>query len=404
MNPLLAQLHPYPFEKLSALFAGIHPPENVAPINLSIGEPKHPAPHLISAALQKHINGINQYPNTQGLLSLRSTICQWLNKRFHLMDNMLDPNLHVLPVNGTREALFAIAQTVIDDSKPNASVIMPNPFYQIYEGATLLAGATPVYLPADADKNFLPDFLAVSDETWANCQLLYVCSPANPQGSVISRETWLHLINKSDEHHFVIVSDECYSELYQDEKYPPLGLLQICAEQQRIDMKNCLVFHSLSKRSNVPGLRSGFVAGDADLIATFLRYRTYHGSAMPLHVQQASIAAWSDEKHVKDNRAVYRAKFQAVADILKDTIHNLRIPQASFYLWLPTPTQDDVAFAKHLLTYHHLTVLPGSLLSRTIDGLNPGVGYVRIALVAPLTECIEAAKRLREAYREFEQN
>lgn len=404
MNPDLTKLHPYPFEKLRALFAGITPPESMRPINLSIGEPKHPAPHLITAALEKNIAGVSQYPTTKGLLSLRQTIATWLAQRFHLPEGMMDSDKHILPVNGTREALFAIAQTIIDGSKGNATVIMPNPFYQIYEGAALLAGATPVYLAAGSDTNFFPDFFAVDDAVWQNCQLLYVCSPANPQGSIIDRATWSHLLKKSDEHGFVIASDECYSELYQDEENPPVGLLQACAEQGRIDMKNCLVFHSLSKRSNVPGMRSGFVAGDAALIEPFLLYRTYHGSAMPVQVQHASIAAWSDEKHVKDNRAVYRAKFSAVADILKDTVTNLRIPPASFYIWLPTPTQDDVAFAKHLLAYHHVTVLPGSLLSREVDGNNPATGYIRIALVAPLTECIEAAKRIREAYREYEQS
>jgi len=404
MNPDLAKLHPYPFEKLRALFAGITPPESLRAINLSIGEPKHPAPHLITAALEKNLTGISQYPTSKGLLTLRQTIADWLTRRFNLPEGMMDSERHILPVNGTREALFAIAQTLIDASKTNATVVMPNPFYQIYEGAALLAGATPVYLAAGADTNFFPDFFTVSDAIWQNCQLLYVCSPANPQGSIIDRETWLHLLKKSDEFGFVIASDECYSELYQDEKNPPLGLLQVCSEQGRTDMKNCLVFHSLSKRSNVPGMRSGFVAGDSALIEPFLLYRTYHGSAMPVQVQHASIAAWSDEKHVKDNRAVYRAKFAAVADILKDTISQLRIPPASFYLWLPTPTQDDVAFAKHLLAYHHVMVLPGSLLSREVDGKNPATGYIRVALVAPLTECIEAAKRIREAYREYEQS
>jgi N-succinyldiaminopimelate aminotransferase len=404
MNPDLSKLSPYPFEKLRALFAGITPPESMRLINLSIGEPKHPAPHLITASLEKNISGVSQYPTSKGLLTLRQTIATWLNRRFSLPEGMIDEEKHILPVNGTREALFAIAQTVIDACKGEATVIMPNPFYQIYEGATLLAGGTPIYLAAGADTNFFPDFFSVSDALWKNCQLLYVCSPANPQGSTITRETWQHLLKKSDEHGFIIAADECYSELYQDEKNPPIGLLQVCAEQERKTMKNCLVFHSLSKRSNVPGMRSGFVAGDDVLIESFLLYRTYHGSAMPIQVQHASIAAWSDEKHVKDNRAVYRAKFAAVADILKDSIANLRIPPASFYLWLPTPTQDDVAFSKHLLAYHHVMVLPGSLLAREVDGSNPATGYIRVALVAPLTECIEAAKRIREAYREYEQN
>lgn len=403
MNPRLTRLHPYPFEKLRAIFADINPPECLHLINLSIGEPKHPAPHLITAALTQHITGVSIYPTSKGLLALRQTIADWLTQRFMLTSGMVDAEQHILPVNGTREALFAIAQTVIDNTKPDATVIMPNPFYQIYEGAALLAGATPIYLAAGSDNHFLPNFHAVRNETWANCQLLYVCSPANPQGSIIARETWQYLLQKSDEYGFVIASDECYSEIYQDEKHPPIGLLQVCSEQNRFDMKNCLVFHSLSKRSNVPGMRSGFVAGDAQLIERFLLYRTYHGSAMPVQVQHASIAAWSDERHVKDNRAVYRAKFAAVADILKDTIHNLRIPVASFYLWLPTPTQDDIAFTKHLQAYHNVTVLPGSLLSREVDGHNPAAGYIRIALVAPLTECVEAAKRIREAYREYEQ-
>jgi N-succinyldiaminopimelate aminotransferase len=380
------------------------PPSHLSSINLSIGEPKHPAPHLITAALQKHLTEINRYPTTQGLLTLRQAIRDWLTKRFNLIDDMLDADRHILPVNGTREALFAIAQTVIDPHQDNATVIMPNPFYQIYEGAALLAGATPVYLPATADTNFIPDYTLVTETQWQACQLLYVCSPANPQGSVMPRETWLYLLEKADQYDFVIASDECYSELYQDEHNPPVGLLQICAEQQRIDMNRCLVFHSLSKRSNVPGMRSGFVAGDAKIIEAFLLYRTYHGSSMPLQAQHASIAAWKDEKHVKDNRAVYRAKFQAVTEILADTIPNITIPSASFYLWLKTPTQDDIAFAQHLFHYHHITVLPGRLLAREVDGQQAGAGYIRIALVAPLTECIEAAQRIRQAYREYERN
>lgn len=402
MNPRLQHLHPYPFEKLRALFAGTTPPEHLRPVNLSIGEPKHAAPQLVLNALDKAISGVSTYPTTKGLPALRLAITNWLTQRFTLPSDMLDAECHVLPVNGTREALFAIAQALIDPTQPRASVLMPNPFYQIYEGAAILAGAHPVYLPATADNNFFPDFTQVSDETWQSCQLLYVCSPANPQGSIIDRDTWRHLLNKADEFGFVIASDECYSELYQDEQSPPLGLLQVCAELERHDMRNCLVFHSLSKRSNVPGLRSGFVAGDARLIEQFLLYRTYHGSAMPVQVQQASIAAWQDEKHVADNRAIYRAKFAAVADILRAQLPNIRIPPASFYLWLPTPTQDDAVFARHLHAYHNVTVLPGSFLSREINGTNPGQGYIRVALVAPLSDCVEAAHRLAQAYREYE--
>ena len=306
----------------------------------------------------------------------------------------------MVPVNGTREAIFALVQAVVDAGKP-ATVVSPNPFYQIYEGAAFLAGATPVYLPCDGGNGFIPDFDAVPESVWKNCQILFLCSPGNPSGAVIPRETLVKVIELADQHDFLIASDECYSELYPDEANPPEGLLQTCAAIGRHNFERCVVFHSLSKRSNLPGLRSGFVAGDAEVLAGYLKYRTYHGCAMPIHNQLASIAAWSDEDHVRENRAAYRAKFEAVVPILREVM-NVDFPDAGFYLWPETP-MDDETFARELSARQNVHVLPGRYLSRTVNGHNPGENRVRMALVAPLEECVEAAKRIVEFVKGFKQ-
>jgi len=392
MNPDLDKLQPYPFEKLNALKAGTKTPDKPH-IALSIGEPKHATPGLIAAALQRQLDtGLASYPLTRGLPELRAAICDWLSRRFGLPAGSLDPEQHALPVNGTREALFAFAQAVIDRDRP-ALVVTPNPFYQIYEGAALLAGATPHFVACNAENGYLPDFDAVDAATWDDCQLLYLCSPGNPTGAVIPQATLQRLIRLAEKHDFVIASDECYSEIYFDEAQPPVGLLQASAAMGNTDYRRCVVFHSLSKRSNAPGLRSGFVAGDAGLLAGFLRYRTYHGCAMPVQHQLASIAAWRDEAHVRDNRRQYREKFDAVLKAL-DGCLDVSLPDAGFYLWPRTPVNDE-EFARDLFMQQHLTVLPGRYLSRDVEGFNPGSGHVRMALVATLEECVEAAGRIK---------
>ena len=393
MNPDLDKLQPYPFEKLNALKAGTTPSSRPH-IALSIGEPKHATPGLIAAALQEHLQtGLATYPLTKGMPALRTAICDWLTKRFQLPSGSLDPEHHALPVNGTREALFAFAQAVVDHDK-SGLVVSPNPFYQIYEGAALLAGATPHFIPCAVDKGYLPDFDAVGTEVWDRCQLLFLCSPGNPTGAVIPQSILQQLIRLAERHDFVIASDECYSEIYFDENNPPVGLLQASAAMGNTDYRRCVVFHSLSKRSNAPGLRSGFIAGDADLLAGFLRYRTYHGCAMPVQHQYASIAAWQDENHVRDNRRQYREKFDAVLDTLDGCLDVAR-PDAGFYLWPKTPVSDE-DFARGLFAQQHVTVLPGRYLSRDVNGFNPGAGHVRMALVATAEECIEAANRIKQ--------
>ncbi|WP_353571535.1 succinyldiaminopimelate transaminase [Candidatus Albibeggiatoa sp. nov. BB20] len=394
MNPNLQQLQPYPFQKLAKLKADSQPPTELEHINISIGEPKHPTPDFIVQALQQAtISQLPKYPTTQGSLELRQSISNWLIQRFQLTADSLDPNAQVIPVNGTREALFAFAQTVIDREKPNPTVVMPNPFYQIYEGAALLGGAKPYFLNSLESSDFLPDFDAVPAQVWSDCQLLYVCSPNNPSGTVLGLERLQKLIQLADEYDFIIAADECYSELYADENQPPVGLLQACASMGRNDYQRCVVFHSLSKRSNAPGLRSGFVAGDADILKAFLLYRTYHGCAMSLVTQAASTVAWQDEDHVQENRCLYREKFKAVSEILSPVL-NVSIPPASFYLWQRTPI-DDVEFAQQLFNQQHITVLPGQFLSRESQGINPGQNRIRIALVPNLAQCIEAAQRIR---------
>jgi len=392
MNPDLSRLQPYPFERMAKLLAGVTPPAERDTIRLSIGEPKHPTPGFITEAMIEHLHGLSRYPSTRGSDALRSAICDWLDTRFSLPLGSLDPDRHALPVNGTREALFAIAQCVIERGR-DAAVLMPNPFYQIYEGAALLAGAEPVFVNTVSDHDYLPDFDAIDEATWKRCQLVYLCSPSNPTGRVIDIAALQALIERAQKYDFVIAADECYSEIYLDETTPPPGLLQAAAQMGNDSYQHCLVFHSLSKRSNVPGLRSGFVAGDADIIQAFFSYRTYHGCAMPPATQDASIRAWRDEAHVVENRRLYREKFAAVADILSPVM-DIEIPPAGFYLWQRTPI-DDTEFSRELYRQQNVVVLPGSYLSRDTASGNPGHKHVRMALVAPLDECIDAAQRLR---------
>ncbi|WP_313281272.1 succinyldiaminopimelate transaminase [Stutzerimonas balearica] len=392
MNDALNLLQPYPFEKLRALLAGAQPPADKRPIALSIGEPKHRSPEFVARALADNLEQLAVYPTTLGLPALREAIAGWAERRFGLAAGAVDPARQVLPVNGTREALFSFTQAVVNRADEGL-VISPNPFYQIYEGAALLAGAQPHYLPCLAENGFNPDFDAVPTDVWQRCQILFLCSPGNPTGALVPLETLKRLIALADEHDFVIAADECYSELYFDEANPPAGLLSACAALGRRDFKRCVVFHSLSKRSNLPGLRSGFVAGDADILKAFLLYRTYHGCAMPAHVQLASAAAWNDEIHVRANRELYRAKFEAVLQILEPVLDVAR-PDGGFYLWPKTPI-DDQRFTRELFEQEHVTVVPGSYLSREVEGLNPGADRVRMALVAPLAECIEGAERIR---------
>ncbi len=390
MNPDLDRLQAYPFERLARLLEGATPPRDPAPILLSIGEPRHPTPAFITEALIEHLHGLAQYPLTRGSAELRRAIAEWLARREAIA--ALDPEAQVLPVNGTREALFAFAQCVLDRGQ-RPLVLMPNPFYQIYEGAALLAGAEPWFLNNRADNGFLPDYAAVPDEVWARCGLLYLCTPDNPTGRVTPRAVLQSLIERAERHDFIIASDECYAELYPDESAPPMGLLSAAAAMGNDTFRRCVVFHSLSKRSNVPGLRSGFVAGDADILRRFLLYRTYHGCAMPPPVQAASASAWRDEAHVRGNRALYRAKYDAVLPMLAPVMKVER-PDAGFYLW-PEVGGDDTRFTRALFEQTHVTALPGSFLSREARGENPGRGRVRLALVAPIEDCIEAAQRLR---------
>ncbi|KPB27256.1 succinyldiaminopimelate transaminase [Pseudomonas fragariae (ex Marin et al. 2024)] len=393
MNDALAQLQSYPFEKLRTLLNGVTPNASLRPIALSIGEPKHPSPAFVKTALAANLDKMSVYPATLGIPELRAAIADWCQQRFDVPKGWLDPARHILPVNGTREALFAFTQTVVRRDS-NGLVISPNPFYKIYEGAAILAGATPHYLPCLESHGFNPDFDSVPADIWKRCQLLFLCSPGNPTGALVPLDALKKLISLADEHDFVIAADECYSEIYFDETSPPPGLLTACAELGRSDFKRCVVFHSLSKRSNLPGLRSGFVAGDADILKAFLLYRTYHGCAMPVHSQLASICAWKDEDHVRENRDLYREKFDAVLAILSPVM-DVKKPDGSFYLWAKVP-MDDAEFCRELFEQTHITVIPGSYLSREVDGVNPGAERIRMALVAPLAECVEAAERIRD--------
>lgn len=382
MNPRLASLQTYPFERLRELLAGITPNPALRPIDLSIGEPKHPTPALVKDALADSLAGLAVYPRTAGIPELRQAIAGWARRRYALA--ALDPETQVLPVNGSREALFSFAQAVIDSGRP-AKVVCPNPFYQIYEGAALLAGATPLYLNAG---------MRFGQIDWTGVQLAYACSPGNPTGRVMPLEEWRELFELADRHDFAIASDECYSEIYCDESRPPLGALDAASRLGRRDFRRLVVFSSLSKRSNAPGLRSGFVAGDAALLKPYLLYRTYHGSAMSHTVQRASIAAWNDETHVRENRRMYAAKYAAVLPLVQDPLRTER-PDGGFYLWIRTPI-DDAQFARALQRDYNVLVVPGSYLARDAHGTNPGKSHVRIALVAPLEECAEALQRMMQ--------
>jgi N-succinyldiaminopimelate aminotransferase len=391
MNPRLSRLRPYPFERLRALLEGVVPPAGLTPIRLSIGEPQQPTPDLIRRALVEHLDGLAVYPPTGGSDELRGALAAWFARRHHLPP--LDARTQVLPVNGTREALFAFAQAVVDPTKPSRVVVCPNPFYQIYEGAAILAGAEPVFLNQTAERGFRLDLDAITEEQWARTELLYVCSPGNPTGHVATLEEWQAVFTRADRYGFAIASDECYSEIYGDDSAPPLGGLEAAHRLGRTDFRNLVVFTSLSKRSNAPGLRSGGVAGDTELLRRFLLYRTYHGSAMSLTTQRASQAAWRDETHVAENRAQYRAKFAAVLPIVAPALMASR-PDGGFYLWAAVPGGDDERFARELLASANVTVLPGQYLAREAHGENPGRGRVRIALVPPLDDCVEAARRI----------
>lgn len=418
MNHNLTYLHPYPFAKMATLLANIVPAHDYSEIKLGIGEPKHEPPAFVLDVLRENLDKISRYPTTNGMFELRQTIAHWLEKRFFL--NHVDANTQVLLVMGTREAIFSLVQAVVDhnvsdtESSPLSvsltlsavspmaapttapTIVMPNPFYQIYEGAAILAQAEPYFVPCTLDDDFKGNYRAVPKDVWARTQLLFVCSPNNPTGSVMAMEDWEYLIRLSDQYDFIIASDECYSELYFDTA--PIGLLQACAALGRHDFKNCIVFHSLSKRSNLPGLRSGFVAGDANILQAYLQYRTYQGCAMPIPHQLASIAAWQDEKHVAHNRALYQEKFALWISELGELLE-LRMPEAGFYFWIKVPEPfdgDDERFVKALYEQANIHALAGRYLSRDIDGKNPGQGYVRIALVASVDESREAINRIRK--------
>jgi N-succinyldiaminopimelate aminotransferase len=407
MNPLLSKLQPYPFERLKALTQGVTPNTAYRAISLGIGEPKHPTPQFIKDALSASLDGLASYPATAGEPALRQACARWMQRRYGLSLNV---DTQILPVNGSREALFALAQTVIDPAQHQAAggptVVSPNPFYQIYEGAALLSGARVVYANSDPARNFAADWGSIPDEVWATTQLLFVCSPGNPTGAVMPLSEWQRLFELSDRHGFVIASDECYSEIYFREgpEAAPLGGLQAAAALGRHDFKRLIMLTSLSKRSNVPGMRSGFVAGDAEIIKAFLLYRTYHGSAMGPAIQRASVAAWDDEAHVIENRRLYREKFEQVTPILASVL-DVALPDASFYLWAQVPTlpssaqnsglSSDEWFARELLAQYNVAVLPGSYLARQAQGINPGTGRIRMALVAGVQECVEAAERIK---------
>lgn len=391
MNPRLQQLQPYPFQRLRALFAGVTANPDFTPINLSIGEPKHATPSIIQDALKQHLDGLASYPTTQGSEALRTAIQQWLVRRYTIPALNIDQE--ILPVNGSREALFAFAQAVINqDDTDTPIVISPNPFYQIYEGAALLAGAQPYYLNTTPASDHLMDLDSVPEAIWQRTQLIYVCTPGNPSGKVMPLSQWQQLFTLSDRYDFVIAADECYSEIYFDEQQPPLGALQ-AAHQLGRDWRNLVMFSSLSKRSNVPGMRSGFVAGDAAVLQKFLQYRTYHGCAMSPSIQSASIAAWNDETHVQLNRDLYRTKFAQVTPILQQVL-DVEMPDAAFYLW----AKSDIADTELALRFYrdlNVTVLPGSFLARDAHASNPGAGFIRMALVASVDECLEAAHRIQ---------
>jgi len=391
MNPNLNQLQPYPFQKLRQLFEGVIRNTALHPIDLQIGEPKHPTPDFIRRAMIDNLDGLSTYPTTLGTPALRNSIATWIKRRFNLPG--INADTEIIPVNGSREALFSFAQAVIDPSASHPAVVCPNPFYQIYEGAALLAGATPYFINTLPENHFKLDYSQLTDTVWSRTQLIYVCSPNNPTGGVMKLDEWRELFALSDRYGFVIASDECYSEIYFDEKNPPLGALDAAQRLGRSSFPRLVVFNSLSKRSNVPGLRSGYVAGDATLLEKFLLYRTYHGSAMNPAAQGASAAAWNDEAHVVENRRLYAQKFSSSITLLSDAMA-VQMPDAGFYFWIKTPI-DDTEFTKRLYQDYNVTVLPGSYLARDAHGMNPGKNYVRIALVASPQECIEAVNRIK---------
>lgn len=394
MNPYFDYLQPYPFEKLKELKANTKANAALKPILLSVGEPKHPAPDFVKQTLMDTIDGLANYPSTKGMIELRETIAGWLTKRFSLSSATIDAETNVLPVAGTREALFAFTQAVVDNSKTTKPLIVcPNPCYQIYEGAALLAGADTHYLNCNSEDGFIPDLNKVPEAIWQRCQLLQLCAPGNPTGATLSLAYYKKAFELADKYNFIVSNDECYSELYRDEDNPPLGILEACQQLGRDQFERCIVFHSLSKRSNLPGLRSGFVAGNADLLDFFFRYRTYHGCALSLPVQRASLAARNDEAHVMENRKLYNQKFNTVGEIL-DGILDFNMPPAGFYLWPKTPI-DDAVFAHELYAKENLTVLPGSFISRSTPDGNPGANRIRLALVPSLGDCIEAAERIK---------
>lgn len=396
MNPALARLHPYPFERLRALLAGAQAPAYLAHISMSIGEPRHAPPQFVLDALTSNLATLGNYPSTLGLPQLRNAAAAWLTRRFQLPSGAMNPETMLLPVNGTREALFAFVQAMTDPGRNppgNPLIVMPNPFYQIYEGAALLAGAEPWFMGNDRDNEYLPDLDGVPEEIWRRCQVLFLCSPGNPTGAVAGIDYLRRALELAERFDFVVASDECYSEIYLDEANPPPGLLQAAIAAGHGNFERCMVFHSLSKRSSVPGLRSGFVAGDAQLIKAFALYRTYHGCAMPIFAQLASVPAWEDDRHVVENRRLYREKFAGVLPILRNVM-DVAAPQASFYLW--PGVENDERFTRELFERQHVTVLPGSYIGRDMPGGNPGRGHVRISLVASVAESVEAAQRIRD--------
>jgi N-succinyldiaminopimelate aminotransferase len=392
MNPRMNLLHAYPFERLARLKEGVTPPSDTPHIAMSIGEPQHEPPAFVLDTLRANLHRLGSYPATVGLIELRAAAARWLERRFGLPAGIVDAQSMVLPVNGTREALFAFVQCVAEGGS-DALVLMPNPFYQIYEGAALLAGAQPYFLNTTPSNGYLPDLDAVPESVWRHCQILFLCNPANPTGAVASREYLAHALTLAERHDFVIAADECYSDIYLDEARPPPGLLEAALASGRTRFERCVVFHSLSKRSSVPGLRSGFVAGDPALIARFLLYRTYHGSAMALPTQLASVAAWNDDAHAAQNRRLYQEKFERVLPILSPVL-NVDRPEGAFYLW-PDVGGSDEQFARDLFAKQNVTVLPGSYLAREMNGINPGSGRVRISLTASVEQCVAAAERIR---------
>ena len=393
MNPLLTRLHAYPFERLARLLSGAHPPAGLTPIRMSVGEPQHEAPANVLATLRDNLHRLGAYPTVAGVPELRSACSAWLERRYRLPRGSVDPATMVLPVNGTREALFAFVQAAVD-SRGDPLVLMPNPFYQIYEGAALLAGANVHFLATTSANDHTPDLDAVPESIWRRCQVLFLCSPGNPGGKVLSLEYLRHALALAERHDFIIAADECYTEIYLDERFPPPGLLQACLAAGHDRFQRCVVFHSLSKRSSVPGLRSGFVCGDPEIIGRYLLYRTYHGSAMPLPTQLASVTAWQDDEYPARNRRLYQEKFERVLAILGPCLEVAR-PDGAFYLW-PDVRGDDERFVRDLYATQAVTVLPGSYLARAAAQANPGAGHVRISLVPPLAQCIEAAERIRE--------